>query len=135
MLKVAIGSGPSEVDEVAAEVVVDPDGMEEEIVLVEMLAVVEVSAVTLVIERMEVISAEVEDSSVDDALVVVSVEAVVVATDVLAVDVASPPVDDVVTEEAIDSIEEEAELTEDVVNADTESDELVTTILGITCSG
>lgn len=126
MLKVAMGSGAAEVEEVAAEVTVDTDMVVEGIALVvEMLVVVEVSVVALVVERTEVASVEVEDSSVDAALVVVSVE------EALAVDVVSPLVDDVVTEEA--------ELAGDVVDTDTESEtrrvSLVTTILGITCSG
>lgn len=112
MLKAAMGSGAAEVDEVAAEVIVDTDMVVEEIALVvEMLAVVEVSAVALVVERTEVVSVEVEDSSVDVALVVVSVE------EALAVDVVSPLVDDVGTEEA--------ELAEDVMANDQGHDALI----------
>ncbi|RSL53633.1 hypothetical protein CEP53_007689 [Fusarium sp. AF-6] len=130
MLKVAMGSGASEVDEVAAEPVVDTDMVVEESELsVEMLTLVEVSALVLVVERTEVVSVEVEASSVDDVfVVVVSVEEVVLVTEPLGVD-------DVVAEEGIDSVEEEAELAEDVVGTDAESgpSDIATTLLAITC--
>lgn len=105
MLKVGRGSGASEVEEVAAEVVVHTDMDVEEIALVvEMLVAVKMSVVVPVAGRTDVVSVEVEESSVGDALAVdVSVGAVVV-------DVMSPSADDVVTEEVMDSVEVEADV-------------------------